>query len=120
MKMNDLILDFPNQIKQAVEIGRKRDFKTKDITFNNVVISGLGGSGIGGKIVSQMVSGEMTIPVITNNDYHLPNFVDKKTLVIISSYSGNSWRPASKSKFWIEQPATIVHPTFIRINFGCV
>lgn len=101
--MNELIKDFPQQLKDAVQIGNKRNFKSRDLTINNVVISGLGGSGIGGKIISQMVSGELTVPVITNNDYHLPNFVDKKTLVIISSYSGNTEETLSAMNIALER-----------------
>ena len=107
MKMNELINDFPQQIKDAVEIGRKRSFKNTEKKFNNVVISGLGGSGIGGKIVAQMVGGEMTIPVITNNDYHLPNFVDGNTLVVISSYSGNTEETLSAMEIALEKGAEV-------------
>jgi len=105
--MNDLINDFPKHIKEAVEIGKKRNFKTSDKKFHNVVISGLGGSGIGGKIVAQMVSGEMSIPVITNNDYHLPNFVDANSLVIISSYSGNTEETLSAMEIALERGAEV-------------
>jgi glucose/mannose-6-phosphate isomerase len=54
------------------------------------VISGLGGSGIGGKIVSQLVVDDCCLPIICTNDYVLPAFVGPKTLVIISSYSGET------------------------------
>jgi len=48
----------------------------------------MGGSAIGGDLVSSLISAEARIPVIVQHDYNLPAFVDNKTLVIVSSYSG--------------------------------
>ena len=88
--MNQLISDFPNQLKEALEIACKSSFKKSDTAINNVVICGMGGSGIGGLIVSQWLSNDLKVPVVFCQDYNLPNFVDKNTLVIGSSYSGNT------------------------------
>jgi glucose/mannose-6-phosphate isomerase len=54
------------------------------------VICGLGGSGIGAKIVSNWIQDEIQVPVVVNNEYVLPAFAGKNTLVIGSSYSGNT------------------------------
>lgn len=90
MKMDELIAGFPAQLKEAVEIGKNAQIKAPANPIQNVLISGLGGSGIGGKIVSQLVAGSINVPVTINNDYALPAFVNENTLVIISSYSGNT------------------------------
>ncbi len=58
--------------------------------FNNLVIGGLGGSGIGGRIVKSLFVNEFPIPVECIADYSLPNYVNEKTLVILASYSGNT------------------------------
>lgn len=58
--------------------------------FNNIVIGGLGGSGIGGRIVKSLFANEMPIPVESIADYTLPAYVNEKTLVILVSYSGNT------------------------------
>jgi len=50
----------------------------------------LGGSGIGGTIISELVSASCPVPVLINKDYFLPAFVNSSSLVIISSYSGNT------------------------------
>jgi glucose/mannose-6-phosphate isomerase len=55
-----------------------------------VLICGLGGSGIGGAIVKDIISLKASIPIATTKDYSVPNFVNKHTLVIASSYSGNT------------------------------
>jgi glucose/mannose-6-phosphate isomerase len=88
--MFDLIDRFPLQLQEALSIGEKAVLNPSPVPISNVVISGLGGSGIGGKIVSQLVEKETSVPIIVNNKYFIPAFVGPNTLVIISSYSGNT------------------------------
>jgi glucose/mannose-6-phosphate isomerase len=90
MDMKSLVAGFPGQLKEAIEIGSKAELKGQSNAINNIVITGLGGSGIGGTIVSEIVSGECPVPITVNKDYFLPAFVGKNTLVIICSYSGNT------------------------------
>lgn len=89
--MFNLIKDFPQQLLQAVEIGEKA---TLNCEFTNpissVVICGLGGSGIGGDVLSELLRNELGVPVAVNKGYILPAFVDASTLLILSSYSGNT------------------------------
>ncbi len=57
---------------------------------DKVVILGMGGSAIGGDLLKALTS-SLSKPVIyVHRDYGLPAFVDDKTLVIASSYSGNT------------------------------
>ena len=87
--MDHLIADFSEHLREALAISIT--FSTDvNKTFDNVVITGLGGSGIGGKIVSNIIASEMKIPVVCNNDYSLPNFAGKNTLLIAASYSGGT------------------------------
>jgi glucose-6-phosphate isomerase len=58
--------------------------------FKNIVIGGLGGSGIGAKLAQNWFYRLSEIPINVVNDYHLPNFVNENTLVILQSYSGNA------------------------------
>ena len=58
--------------------------------YNNIVLGGLGGSGIGAKIVSDYVQGSFPVPTQLVGDYELPAYVNKNTLIILSSYSGNT------------------------------
>ena len=88
--MKELVALFTAQLKEALHIGKNASLSACDKEFRNVVITGLGGSGIGGKIVAQLVANDIEIPVIINNDYHLPHFVNENTLVIASSFSGNT------------------------------
>ncbi|MBR74723.1 MAG: bifunctional phosphoglucose/phosphomannose isomerase, partial [Dehalococcoidaceae bacterium] len=90
MKMNDYINDFTNHLREAMQIGSAAQLKKSNKTFKNVLICGLGGSGIGGTIVNDVVSSRVSIPILATKDYSIPNFVDDSTLVIASSYSGNT------------------------------
>jgi glucose/mannose-6-phosphate isomerase len=88
--MRDLVSDFTKHLEKAVEIGAKTQFNNTNKKFSNVLISGLGGSGIGGTIASQLVAQEIKVPVIVNKDYSISEFVDQNTLFIACSYSGNT------------------------------
>ncbi|MDQ3158607.1 MAG: bifunctional phosphoglucose/phosphomannose isomerase [bacterium] len=56
---------------------------------DHVVIAGMGGSALGAQFVRTWLE-DLTIPVQIVRDYNIPNFVNKKTLFIASSYSGNT------------------------------
>ncbi|MFM9986790.1 MAG: bifunctional phosphoglucose/phosphomannose isomerase [Flavobacteriales bacterium] len=88
--MKALVEAFPNHLREALAIGRAAQLKPTSKKIDNIVISGLGGSGIGGKIVSQIIADKAALPIICTNDYVLPAFVGPNTLVIISSYSGDT------------------------------
>lgn len=87
--MNDLMLEFPAQVKQALEIAGGFNGKLSR-SFDNVLICGLGGSGIGGTILSQLIAEKCPKPISATKDYTIPAFVDENTLVIACSYSGNT------------------------------
>lgn len=88
--MQQLIDGFPRQLKEAIEIGRKAQLKPPGGPYSNVVVTGLGGSGIGGRIAAQIVAGEATCPIEVYSNYYLPAYVNHKSLVIACSYSGNT------------------------------
>jgi len=88
--MFELIYKFPDHCKEAIEIAQEsiRGFRPNNII--NVVITGLGGSAIGGDLIRMLTAHSAQIPIVVNRDYTLPAFVDERTLVITSSYSGNT------------------------------
>ncbi len=90
MNMKDLIDTFADQLQEAIIIGQKARFKPVSVPVKNVLISGLGGSGIGATIVTQLTDKQILVPVVVNKDYFIPAFVSENTLVIICSYSGNT------------------------------
>ena len=90
MKMNDYINDFSNHLREAIEIANNTTLTPYTKEIRNVLICGLGGSGIGGTIVSDIISSKVNIPIAATKDYSIPNFVNEHTLVIANSYSGNT------------------------------
>ncbi|MBL4709895.1 MAG: bifunctional phosphoglucose/phosphomannose isomerase [Flavobacteriales bacterium] len=88
--MNGLIADFTSHLREAIEVGKKTNFTNTDNSLMNVLICGLGGSGIGGTIISQLISEECQLPITVCKDYRIPSFVNQDTLVICCSYSGNT------------------------------
>ena len=55
-----------------------------------MVIAGMGGSAIGGDVVRLLLSSYNNIPITVSRNYNLPSWVDENSLVICSSYSGNT------------------------------
>lgn len=88
--MKDLIQRFPAQLKDAVEIANKAKLSPLKTTLNKVIICGLGGSGIGGTIAKEILFNEAVVPIEVLKSYSLPSYTDEHTLVICSSYSGNT------------------------------
>lgn len=105
--MKKLIENFPRQLKEAVEIAANATLTPKN-AIQQVVITGLGGSGIGGTIISELVSDKCPVPIIINKDYFLPCFVNSSTLVIISSYSGNTEETLQAMEQAIAKKAQII------------
>ncbi|MEJ6775779.1 MAG: bifunctional phosphoglucose/phosphomannose isomerase [Crocinitomicaceae bacterium] len=88
--MRELIDAFPDNLTEAIEIVNQSPLKKSYSAFSNVVICGMGGSGIGGKLVSSWIADEINIPINFCQDYTLPSYVNDKTLIIASSNSGNT------------------------------
>lgn len=88
--MRRLLTGFPQQAEEAVRIGRGAALPYRASTIRNIVVNGLGGSAIGGDLLRSYLADEVKVPFIVNRTYTLPSFVDRDTLVIISSYSGNT------------------------------
>jgi glucose/mannose-6-phosphate isomerase len=105
--MKALVQNFTNQLKEAKIIADKAIISPSK-NVQNIVITGLGGSGIGGTIISELVSDSCTLPIIINKDYFLPAFVNENTLLIVSSYSGNTEETLSAMQQAISKKAQIV------------
>src|SRR5881409_1881239 len=88
-QMRALLDAFPAQLQEAARIAGRITLRL-DRTVSKIVISGLGGSAIGGDIVKCAAADFLKIPLVVNRDYRLPLFVDFSTLFIASSYSGNT------------------------------
>lgn len=84
------ISELPAQVQDAWEAIQAFELPPVYCEINAVVIAGMGGSAIGGSLVQALAEPECRVPIAVNRDYHLPAYVDENTLVIASSYSGNT------------------------------
>ena len=104
--MKKLVENFPNQLTEALQIASASKISSGK-NIQNVLITGLGGSGIGGTIVAELANKQSKIPVSVSKDYFIPSFVNENTLVIVSSYSGNTEETISAMQLAIERKAQI-------------
>jgi glucose/mannose-6-phosphate isomerase len=88
--MRDYVLGTSGQIENALKIVDSTVFYPAKNQINNIVICGLGGSGIAGQIIAKLMESKVNKPVTVINDYDIPFFANQNTLVIVSSYSGNT------------------------------
>jgi len=84
------IQEQPDQVKIAWEQVQNFIIPTHYINAKNVVVLGMGGSAIGGDLIRDLVKSSAKIPVHVVRDYDLPKFVDSTSLVIASTYSGET------------------------------
>ncbi|MBN2029394.1 bifunctional phosphoglucose/phosphomannose isomerase [bacterium] len=84
------ILEFPIQLFRGWKMGKDNLELQKITGLKHIVLSGMGGSAIGGDIVRSLSGDHLTIPFIVNRSYRVPSFCDTQTLFIASSYSGNT------------------------------
>jgi glucose/mannose-6-phosphate isomerase len=106
--MYQWIADFPKQIEESVRIGKEAKIKLNVKGVQNIVLTGLGGSAIGGDLLRSYLVKELDIPFVVNRYYTLPEFVGRNTLVIVSSYSGNTEETISAHKEAMKQKARIL------------
>ena len=88
--MFDAIWNFSNNIEDASGIGENISLKNQYKNVDHIIISGMGGSAIGGDLVSILESKTLSIPLTVLRGYSIPLWISKNTLVICSSYSGNT------------------------------
>lgn len=87
-EMYRLTAEFPGQCRRALAIAQSVNLDAVQPT--SVMLTGLGGSAAGGDFARALFDAQASVPFTVNRDYHLPNWVSGSTLVIASSYSGNT------------------------------
>jgi glucose/mannose-6-phosphate isomerase len=105
------IYDFPFQMKEAKSIGERIELKNTYENVQNIVLCGMGGSAIGGDLSRSLVNESLTVPMFVNRNYSLPNWVNSNSLVIASSYSGNTEETLSAYHEAISKGAKVIGVT---------
>lgn len=103
---HEALKKFNSQIRFAIENYSDHGFRAEQ--FTSVLIGGLGGSGIGGRITKTLFNTEFPIPVEVIADYNLPAYVNAKTLVILASYSGNTEETLAMFDEVIKKGSTVI------------
>lgn len=86
----DSVLDFPKQCAQVIWEMAQQEIPNQCYLASNIVVSGMGGSALGGRVLVSLERQIIRVPIVVSTEYHLPNFVNRSSLVVISSYSGNT------------------------------
>jgi len=58
--------------------------------FERVIVCGMGGSALGGRVAQALFASQIKASMEVVTGYSIPAYVDPKTLVVVSSYSGNT------------------------------
>ena len=88
--MRDLMGALPAQCSQAWELSKDLELPSAYSDVRQVIVTGMGGSAIGGALLSALVADTCPLPIILVGGYDLPAYVGPDTLVVASSYSGNT------------------------------
>ena len=80
----------PDQCLHAWEEASKVKVPENFRKVEKLVMTGMGGSGLGARVIESVFQNQLKIPLTRVNNYALPPFVDQQTLVICSSYSGST------------------------------
>jgi glucose/mannose-6-phosphate isomerase len=88
--MIPLTHEFPEQCRKALDIAMQFNPPTPRLPIQNVVVTGLGGSAVGGDLLRVLVEDNGEVPLVVNRDYQMPAWVNDRTFVIAASYSGNT------------------------------
>ncbi len=103
-----MIARFPEQLSEALALAQHVHLKKHAAPLRSVFISGLGGSGIGGSFVQEFVRPLCKLPVVVSKGYQAPGWINKHTLAICSSYSGNTEETLSTLEQLLDSGAQVV------------
>ncbi len=92
-KVAKAIAYLPDQVRQALTEVKLIKMPVQYKKASCIVVNGMGGSNIGARIVKHALADKIKTPIIVSPGYEVPSFVNKKTLYIVSSYSGNTEEP---------------------------
>ena len=100
---------FPLQCAEAIRLGHEFKLPENYGPINKIVVTGLGGSAIGGDFLRAYLSpAQLKLPFIVNRHYALPSYVDAQSLVLAVSYSGNTEETLGAFKDALKKKAKII------------
>jgi glucose/mannose-6-phosphate isomerase len=106
--MWDLTAGLPEQVRDAAEAAGRVAGLPEGRTFSDVIVLGMGGSGIAGDVVVAAAAAELSVPAAVSKSYALPSWVGADSLVFAVSCSGNTEETVSAATAAFERGATVV------------
>ena len=102
------VAEFPLQVEEALRIGARAPLSLTSDGVRSIVLTGMGGSAIAGDLLRSYLAEELRIPFLVNRSYSLPGWVDRNSLVIVSSYSGNTEETLASYREAIRRKAAVL------------
>ncbi len=84
------IKELGTQLRDAWGIASRSTLPPAYGDVRNITVAGMGGSAIGGDLAAGLLADELKVAMTVHRDYGLPAYVGRDSLVIASSYSGNT------------------------------
>lgn len=89
--MYNRIFDLPEQMADALKIGKNWKINADEFDgAKNIVVVGMGGSAIAAELARSLFRSTLLVPINICRHYELPEYVDDESIVVVSSYSGNT------------------------------
>ncbi len=77
----------PDQLRHACDVPERI---SSVAGYSSIVVAGMGGSALPTEFIKNWLGDRLSVPVEIVRDYTLPDYVGADTLVVCSSYSGNT------------------------------
>ena len=98
----------PDQCVDIWELSKKVVFLENLKNVKNIVLCAMGGSMYGAYVLRALYHDSLKVPLVSLGDYRLPGFADQNTLVILSSYSGDTEEPLNCVRTALEKKLLLV------------
>lgn len=100
--------NFPKQLEQSWQESKEINLPSSYKNVKNIVVCGMGGSRFPALIIKHLFKEELRVPLVLNDNYTLPGFVNEQTLVLLSSYSGTTEEVLACAKAALNKEASIL------------
>jgi glucose/mannose-6-phosphate isomerase len=107
----EAVASLPEQVDSAIAAGRDLDGLPDRAGVEQVVVIGMGGSGIAGDVLLAVAGRFLSVPVTVLKSYELPEFVGRQTLVFAVSFSGDTEETVEAAGEAFEAGAALVAVT---------
>jgi glucose/mannose-6-phosphate isomerase len=89
-RMRELVNGLPEQLENGWRMHRSLDLPFRRADIDTVVVAGMGGSAISADTAAMLFAAQLPVPLITVRDYALPAWAGARTLLVSSSWSGET------------------------------